>query len=157
MNKAIFSLLLLFVVSVPVFAQTKPFIGKWTPVKIELPDLGVIPVEEDSLRNFAYQKTIEDNKGVPLTAQDSADVEELVQQLHTQFGTMSMEFRADKTYSAELEGQAVSGKYSYNAATKMLTTIAKGKPARTSKVTFVNGMMRLVNTKEKITLYMKRV
>ncbi|MBL7726236.1 MAG: DUF4923 family protein [Dinghuibacter sp.] len=131
-------------------------VGNWKPLRIVAPGLGEIPVEEGPLREYVYRKTLEDKNGAPLTAEDSSDMEALVMQVSSQFGTMTMTFNANKTYTAQLEGKSVTGRYVYNPAKKLLTTYPKGKPARTAKVAFKNGEMMLENTKEKVTIILER-
>ena len=156
MNKTLFFLFLLFLGAVPLMAQNT-IIGKWRPVRLYTPELGEFPIEAEPLRRFAYQKTLEEKQGQPLNAEDSAGVEELVRQIEGQFGSMTMEFKANKTYTGELQGEPVTGKYVYNAAKKQLITYPKGKPSRTAKLTFLKGQIKLENTGQKIVLYLQRI
>lgn len=156
MKKLMISIGMLLFTASAVTAQNT-VVGSWKPLRIVAPGLGEIPVEEGPLRAFAYKKTIEEKKGGALTAEDSSDVEVLVAQVTAQFGSMKMEFKPNKTYVAELDGSAITGRYVYTPAKKILTTYPKGKPARTAKVGFKNGEMMLENTKEKVTIIMQRL
>jgi hypothetical protein len=156
MKRTTLFVLVMFLLSAPVVAQNT-VVGKWKPVRIKTPQIGEIPVEEGPLRQFAYEKTMEEKKGEPLTAEDSTDVEGLVAQMQNEFASMTMEFKANKSYSGVLQGKTITGTYVYNVAKKILTTKPAGKPARTARVSFLNGEMRLENIGQKVTLYLQRI
>lgn len=154
MNRAFIILFLLMAVA-PSMAQK--ITGKWKPVKIYSTDLGEMPVEPAALREYAFKKTVEEKNGAPLTAEDTLGVEALVTEMSQQFGSMSTEFKADKTYIARIGTETRTGKYVYDAAKKTLVTYPKGKPARKAKATFVNGLLKLENVGEDMILFMQRV
>jgi hypothetical protein len=152
------ALLLILMISAGGFlAAQNTLIGKWRPVRIKSPEMGEFPVLEEPLRKFAYEKTLEEKKGQPLDAADSADVEALVAQMQQQFGNMVMEFRTNKTYSGTLEGKTVTGRYVYNAPKKTLTTYPPKKPAKTARVGFENGLLRLENIGQKVVVFLERM
>jgi hypothetical protein len=152
-------IILLFLVSmcIQISNAQKSIIGKWKPVKITIPNLGEMPIEENALREFMYKKSIDENAGVALTAADTSTIEQMITQVIEQFSTMTMEFKADKKYLGIMDNKEIVGTYLYDPKKRLLTTKPKGKPQKTASVSFKDGFLLLVNTKEKVSICLEKM
>jgi hypothetical protein len=132
-------------------------VGKWKPIKLSASNMVDMPLEEAKLRDYTYNKTIEEKKGEPLTQEDSTGVENLIIDIISQFEGMTLDFKANKTFITTFEGKTTTGKYIYNIGTKKLTTMPKGKPSKTAIAIFENGLLKMTNTTDKVILYLEKI
>lgn len=130
--------------------------GKWKAKKIYSEEMGMMPAERDSLVHYATGLWYLEHPGKTMSSQDSAELCQFADEMAKQFSYMTVEYRANKTYTANGEEGPVSGTYVYNAAKKTLTIKAKGKPAKLISVSFVDGLLKLQTAGNPMAVYMER-
>lgn len=154
MNRIII-LFFLLMAAAPVMAQQVT--GKWRPVKMYTPETGLMPLEPGALRNFLYEKIIEGKAGAELTALDSMQVEKQVIDAEQLYNGMKTELKADKTYTSYIGNEKRTGKYTYDAVKKILTTYPKGKPANKVNISFESGLMKMQRPGDPAIMYMQKM
>lgn len=131
------------------FAQHS-IIGTWKPVKVDIPSLGMLTTNEDSLRKYLYYH-MEDI--IPMQYKDSVAIEMVILNVMEKFGNFTIQFKPDKTYKTVKAKKEVIGTYIYNPLTKILITKPKQKTSKTVNITFVNSVMIMENKEEKSSVY----
>ncbi len=98
------------------------------------------------------------NENKEIAAADSIEINEGIGKIFGSMNSCTFLFNANKTYTSSFGEQKMTGTYSYNAATKILSKTKKGsaKPEK-GKVYIQNGDLYVVNDIEKIILIFTKV